>query len=92
MNNKDNLVDKKRQRFAALCCADVHNEIKSELTGNYKIITKFVTASEKIILSNDSYTRPKTEKILFSFLLPNARRFFIEWDFCLAALFEGGID
>lgn len=62
MNNKDNFVDKKRQRFAALCCADVHNEIQSELTGNYKIITEFVTASKKIILSNDSYTRPNTEK------------------------------
>lgn len=38
-------------------------------------------------------TRDLTQKkILFSFLLPNARRFFIEWDFCLAALFEGGID
>lgn len=48
-----------------MLCADVHNKVRSELTGNYKIITEFVTASEKIILSNDLYTRPDTEKSCF---------------------------
>lgn len=62
MNNKDSLVDKKRQRFAALCCADVHNEIKSELTGNYKIITEFVTASGKKSYCQMIRTRDLTQK------------------------------